>query len=179
MSITSTPAYGQQAPFPYPTLVSPTGRSYVPGGYPMTPGYSSASLPFGAQFSSPQTPVTGYTPGGYCTPSQYESASFTSGSTRLKENTPIGQTWDSMGSPTRGGSKDVSLSQERPYGRRQNAVRGTSRPPFGNTVGQHNVVDVNRIRQGLDVRTTVSAVKHISYHLLTLVDYASKHSKQD
>lgn len=162
LSISSPPAHNQQAPFPYPTIQSPVGRSYVPGGLPVTPGYSGALVPFGAQYSSPQTPVTGYTPGGYCTPSQYGSTSVTSDSSRL--TTPTGRTWKNTGSPIRGVPNDESQSQLRLYGRRQNvarqnAVRGPGRPPFSSTVGQHNVVDVDRIAQGLDVRTTVSSFK--------------------
>jgi len=39
-------------------------------------------------------------------------------------------------------------------GRRQNAMR-VNRSPFFNNAGHHNHVDVNRIRDGIDVRTTV------------------------
>jgi hypothetical protein len=130
----------------------------------MTPGYSSAPVPFGAPYSSPQTPVTGYTPGGYYTPSQYGSTSVTSEGSRL--TTPTGKTWDNTGSPMHSVSRDESQSLVRYYGRRQNVVRqnevafrGIRRPSFSSTVGQHNIVDVDRIRQGLDVRTTVSSFK--------------------
>ncbi|KAL2132669.1 hypothetical protein VTI74DRAFT_3539 [Chaetomium olivicolor] len=45
-----------------------------------------------------------------------------------------------------------------PYGRldnrRQNAMR-VHRSPYYNNVGHHNHVDVNRIRDGIDVRTTI------------------------
>lgn len=45
-----------------------------------------------------------------------------------------------------------------PYGRfdnrRQNAMR-VSRSPYYSSAGHHNHVDVNRIRDGIDVRTTV------------------------
>lgn len=43
----------------------------------------------------------------------------------------------------------------RPDSRRQNAMR-VSRSPYQNAAGHHNHVDVNRIREGIDVRTTVS-----------------------
>lgn len=43
----------------------------------------------------------------------------------------------------------------RPDGRRQNAMR-VNRSQFYNAAGHHNHVDVNRIREGTDVRTTVS-----------------------
>ena len=43
----------------------------------------------------------------------------------------------------------------RPDSRRQNAMR-VSRSPYHNAAGHHNHVDVNRIREGIDVRTTVS-----------------------
>ncbi|EAA28006.3 hypothetical protein GE21DRAFT_4404 [Neurospora crassa] len=42
----------------------------------------------------------------------------------------------------------------RPDGRRQNAMR-VSRSPYHNAAGHHNHVDVNRIREGIDVRTTI------------------------
>lgn len=76
-----------------------------------------------------------------------------------------------MSSPTNGGSRDESQSQLRLLGRRQNAVRQNAvrapgRPPFSSSVGQHNVVDVDRIRQGLDVRTTVSSLKQALGYLL-------------
>lgn len=38
--------------------------------------------------------------------------------------------------------------------RRQNAMR-VNRSPYYNNAGHHNHVDVNRIRDGIDVRTTV------------------------
>ncbi|KFY81382.1 hypothetical protein V500_11473 [Pseudogymnoascus sp. VKM F-4518 (FW-2643)] len=158
LSISSPPAYNQQVPFSYPTtIMSPVGSSYVPR-FPSTPGYSSALVPLGGPYSSPQSTVAGYTPGGYGTPSQYGSTSVTSDGSRL--TTPTGKTWNDMSSPTNGGSRNESQSQLRLLGRRQNAVRQNAvrapgRPPFSSSVGQHNVVDVDRIRQGLDVRTTI------------------------
>lgn len=44
-------------------------------------------------------------------------------------------------------------------GRRQNAIR-VSRSPHYNVTGQHNHVDVDRIQQGIDVRTTVRSFFH-------------------
>ena len=43
----------------------------------------------------------------------------------------------------------------RPEARRQNAAR-ISRSPHHNATSHHNHVDINRIREGIDVRTTVS-----------------------
>ncbi len=60
-------------------------------------------------------------------------------------------------SPVRGGMRG-DFQDPNAFGRRQNAIRGASRPAFNNSVGQHNVVDVDRIRQGLDVRTTVGGL---------------------
>lgn len=42
----------------------------------------------------------------------------------------------------------------RPDARRQNASR-VNRSPYHNAAGHHNHVDVSRIREGIDVRTTV------------------------
>lgn len=44
-------------------------------------------------------------------------------------------------------------------GRRQNAMR-VNRSSYHNAAGHHNHVDVNRIREGIDVRTTVCTVKY-------------------
>lgn len=45
--------------------------------------------------------------------------------------------------------------QARTDGRRQNAIR-VNRSPYYNAANHHNHVDINRIREGIDVRTTVS-----------------------
>lgn len=44
--------------------------------------------------------------------------------------------------------------------RRQNAMRVT-RSPFYTSAGHHNHVDVTRIREGIDVRTTVGTILHL------------------
>jgi hypothetical protein len=46
-----------------------------------------------------------------------------------------------------------------PYGRRQFSGRAM-RSPYHNHNGHHNHVDINRIRDGVDVRTTVSLTIH-------------------
>lgn len=44
----------------------------------------------------------------------------------------------------------------------------------------HNVVDVERIRQGTDVRTTVSIWYPLDFvKLICLVDHAAQHSEQN
>jgi len=62
--------------------------------------------------------------------------------------------------------------------RRHNAMR-VSRSPYYNAAGHHNHVDVTRIREGIDVRTTVSII-HLSftYRKLTLPDHATQHPQQ-
>ncbi|KFY15247.1 hypothetical protein V492_02134 [Pseudogymnoascus sp. VKM F-4246] len=158
LSVANPAAYSQQVPFSYPTaMIGPVGGSYV-SSVPVAPVYSAAPASFAGAYSSPKSPATAYNQGGYRTPSQYGSTSLTTDHSRL--TTPTGKTWNDAGSPMNGSSKDESQSQLRLYGRRQNAarqnaVRGPSRPPFSSAVGQHNVVDVERIRQGLDVRTTI------------------------
>ena len=123
----------------------------------MTPNYAGLSVPFAPQYSSPQTPVTGYSVGSFCTPTQYGSPSTISGTPRYIDGTPGGSGYDGMSSPLRGsGSRGHTIHDARAFGRRQNAIRPATRPNLNSQVGQHNVVDVDRIRQGLDVRTTVS-----------------------
>lgn len=56
----------------------------------------------------------------------------------------------------------------RPDGRRQNAMR-VNRSPFHVTGSHHNQVDVDRIRQGIDVRTTVSSCVLTKTNVLELI----------
>ncbi|KAJ1335459.1 RNA recognition motif 2 [Microdochium nivale] len=59
------------------------------------------------------------------------------------------------GSPKSFGSPDSTApSPFSPFARRQHALRVT-RSPHSNAAGAHNVVEVNRIREGTDVRTTI------------------------
>lgn len=62
-------------------------------------------------------------------------------------------------------------------GRRQNAARVT-RSPYNNSANHHNYVDINRIRDGIDVRTTVRINLLFAVRRLKREDYASKHSQQ-
>jgi hypothetical protein len=153
VSLSSPVTYDSRVPVPVPygNLISPAGRP-ITGGFPVTPNYSASPYSFGGPTSSPQTPVTGWTSGGYGTPSQVATPYAVSEHSRFAggEMSP----WPHTPSPSRGGFAG-SPRQGRSVGRRQNAVRGGSRPQFNSPVGQHNIVDVDRIRQGLDVRTTV------------------------
>lgn len=54
-----------------------------------------------------------------------------------------------------GYSTPKSLGFTRPDARRQNAQR-VNRSPYYNAAGNHNHVEISRIRDGIDVRTTVS-----------------------
>ncbi len=63
-------------------------------------------------------------------------------------------------------------------GRRQNAMR-VNRSPYFNNAGHHNHVDVNRIRDGIDVRTTVCPLYYLLILLsLTRIDHAAEHPQQ-
>jgi hypothetical protein len=66
-------------------------------------------------------------------------------------------------------------------GRRQNAMR-VNRSPYYSAAGHHNHVDVNRIREGIDVRTTVSykpGPHQTSLARLTnTLDHATEHPQQ-
>jgi hypothetical protein len=66
--------------------------------------------------------------------------------------------------------------------RRQNAAR-VNRSALQTLTSHHNHVDVNRIRDGIDVRTTVCSTWHLCLpwvlqSLLTLIDYASEYTQQ-
>lgn len=168
MAIGSPPMFNPQTGFPYAHVLSPTGRSFMPGAYgTMTPNYAGMPVPFAPQFSSPQTPVTGYSSGAFGTPSQFGSGSIQGSPLRYVDSTPTGSGWDSMGSPLRGSPR--GMQDARAFGRRSNAIRSVNRPSpsFNNQVGQHNVVDVNRIKEGLDVRTTVSCYARIQSSYLS------------
>lgn len=169
LSVANSTSYNQRVSFSYPTaMLSPVGNSYIQS-IPSTPGYSSVPVPFSGPYSSPQSPAAGYTTGGYGTPTPYGTTSVPSEISRL--TTPTARTWNNSGNPINGSLKDESYLQVGLYGRRQNsarhnAVRSVGRPSFSSAAGQHNVVDVDRIRQGLDVRTTVSFFRPALSHLL-------------
>jgi hypothetical protein len=61
-------------------------------------------------------------------------------------------------------------------GRRQNATRIT-RSQYNNSTN-HNYVDINRIRDGIDVRTTVRVNQRFMVQRLMKEDYASQHPQQ-
>lgn len=61
-------------------------------------------------------------------------------------------------------------------GRRQNATRIT-RSPYNNLTNHHNYVDINRIRDGIDVRTTVCLNCWFKELELMDKDYASQYSQ--
>lgn len=153
MSITTPQAYAPQKKYPQLAMMSPTSHPPIPGGYPLTPGYSGTSAPFESHYS-PQPSAAGLPSGAHCTPTHQGQGQFASGSSsNTGTTTPIRNAWDGADSPFHSASKVESLQRGR--NRRQNAIRA-SRPQFNNNLGQHNVVDINRIREGLDVRTTVS-----------------------
>lgn len=60
--------------------------------------------------------------------------------------------------------------------RRQHATR-VSRSPFYQQANNHNHVDVNRIREGTDVRTTVSSETTVKGALLTIIDHVAKYTQ--
>ena len=99
------------------------------------------------------------------TPPRSHSATSSSTSVPL-----AGQIYPQLASTTqiRSGHHDYSSPRSshtyRPDGRRQNATRINRGPSnYYNQAGHHNHVDVNRIREGIDVRTTVCRSSDILY----------------
>lgn len=76
-------------------------------------------------------------------------------------------------------SRTFSGAAERADARRQNAMR-MSRSTYHSTTTHHNHVDINRIRDGIDVRTTVGSSSIYLRNPADFfpADYASQHSQQ-
>jgi hypothetical protein len=144
----------------YTSVLSPTGRSFVPTTYTISPGMSTIPIAYGCQFSPAGGGFLGFTPPAtQCNPT-YQNTLFGAHSPNHHHGL-IAQmgAWDGIGSPGQGISRGVSLP--RYNSKRQNSPRGGDRSSYANSpVGQHNVVDIDRIRAGLDVRTTVSKQPH-------------------
>jgi hypothetical protein len=131
--------------------LSPTGRSFVPTPYTLSPVYSTLPLTYGGHFSSPSNPIVGFTPPAaqYNSPYSVDSSGHTT-----PGYMPSMTSWSGVETPSPCPPRGSPMG--RFSAKRQNASRGGSRSPYANSqVGQHNVVDVDRIRAGLDVRTTV------------------------
>jgi hypothetical protein len=158
MSLTTPKAIPcPQLPPGYTAVLSPTGRSMIPTPYPFTPTYNGASMGYGGQFSPLQSTFIGFTP-----PRAHLSPNFI-GDRLSGAYNPTQVVWDDIGSPSRDQFGPVSAELSRlgsqtatPNGRRQSTIRVSSRSPYNNATGHHNVVDIARIQEGSDVRTTVN-----------------------
>jgi len=140
----------------YASVLSPTGRSFVPLTYTISPGMSTVPVAYGYQFSPTSAGFLGFTPPAPQCNQTYQNTHSGAHSSNHYHGliTQIGAR-DGIGSPGRGISRRISLP--RYNSKRQNSPHGGNRSSYTNSpVGQHNVVDIDRIRAGLDVRTTVS-----------------------
>lgn len=130
-----SPASGMQLPHQqmamYPTVVYHGIQHSLPARYVLdhTPTRSQGISPM-----SPMTPMTGGMP--------VMAPLYT------PPSTPLAFHHGDYASPR-------GMQPYRMDGRRQNAMR-VNRSPYYNAAGHHNHVDVNKIRDGIDVRTTVS-----------------------
>jgi hypothetical protein len=153
VSTPSTLRYPLSSPV-YDSILSPTGRSFVPTQFLISPPFSGLQMPFNAQFSPAGTTVIGYTPPGvHFSPSHF--------GTDPGFLPPMGS-WCDLGSPGRAQPCEVPNSNSRFSGRRHGSARSGNRSYANSLSGQHNVVDTDRIRAGLDVRTTVIIVTSLS-----------------
>lgn len=117
-------------------------------------GYAALTTPprqyIGEANFTPPFPQLGYGQQGYAYhPSQYQTVGTYHGSP---------SSFGYYGTPSPTGVRDM-LHGGRPSGRRQNAVKiphNSRNRPHSNALSHHNHVDIHRIRQGIDVRTTVS-----------------------
>jgi hypothetical protein len=147
----SSPAMmnGSLAPSGYTSILSPTGRSFVPTSYTLSPGLSPIPVTYGCQFSPANGVFLGFTP-----PASQCNHFGTNGPNNHGVPAQMGG-WDGICSPSQDLSRGTSLARFNI--KRQNVPRGGNRSSHASSpVGQHNVVDIDRIRAGLDVRTTVS-----------------------
>ena len=156
-------------------------RDFIPQT-PRTPSYS----PFSTQTpSNPYFPFRKYL-GGLYTPSSLSSVSpgsFDQTQTwspnynpflEIAQHSPV---WSPFGPGTIGqerGTQFAACTHQDRYGQQKRVQGQLFRRFTDNASGHHNVVDIDRIRQGTDVRTTVSHPYDpmlASIHLVT--DYAT------
>ncbi|OTA93327.1 hypothetical protein M434DRAFT_31100 [Hypoxylon sp. CO27-5] len=123
------------------SLFSTPARSAVPSsGFPLQQSYGMVpllypSLPVGVPYVPDQIPSRTYS-------NMLPSSNYSLASSGMSAQSSVLST------------DLVTPRQFQHYGRRQNAMR-ISRSPYYNAANHHNHVDVSRIRDGIDVRTTI------------------------
>lgn len=136
-------------------ILSPTGRSVLPSPYSDS-SYATVSMPYYNQFSPVPMPF-GYTPPP--TNNQVSSPFQSTNAYNAFQSSPDPSNYCSgTGTPDRDAYNHSTVAAH--YGtpgRRQNAMRVSSRSPTNSAASHHNVVDIARIQEGSDVRTTVRA----------------------
>jgi hypothetical protein len=144
----------------YTSVLSPTGRSFVPVTYTISPGMSTVPVAYGCQLSPASAGFLGFTPPApQCNQTYQNTHLGAHSSNHCHELIAQIGAWDGIGSPGQSISRGISLP--RYNSKRQSSPRGGNRSSYANSpVGQHNVVDIDRIRAGLDVRTTVSKQRY-------------------
>jgi hypothetical protein len=158
MSVGSPGAtYRPMGPSTYASVLSPTGRSFLPTTFAISPAYASLPVTFGGHFSPSSNAVVGFSPPAALCSSPYPLENFGTSMSLHHGFIPHITGWDDLESSSRGPQGGSPLV--RYNARRQNAPPGGNRTSYSNSqVGQHNVVDMDRIRAGLDVRTTVRSL---------------------
>lgn len=148
MSVTSPAVMnGSIVPSGYTSVLSPTGRSFVPTSYTISPGMSPIPVAYGCQFSPVNGAFFGYTP------SAPQGNHFGANGPNLHGVVAQMGSWDNICNQGQGLPRGASLTR---FGSgRRGGSREGNRSYASSPVGQHNVVDIDRIRAGLDVRTTV------------------------
>ena len=151
MSVISPGAIGcSMGASAYRSVLSPSGRSFLP----TTPFAISHAYPsFGGLFSPANNAVSGFTPPAALYSSPYPVGNLETSMT-LHGFVPRMAGQGELEGPNREaerGSPGIRYNA-----RRQNPPRWGNRTSYSNSqVGYHNAVDIDRIRAGLDVRTTV------------------------
>ncbi len=146
---------GHIIPPGYASVLSPTGRSFVPTTFTISPGITTLPVSYGYQFSPSSGNFLGFTPPTPQYNQSHQNTHFRASSPSHHGFIADMGAWDGACSPSQGAPRGVSSPR---YNiKRHNSSRGANRSSYPNSpVGQHNVVDIDRIRAGLDVRTTVS-----------------------
>ena len=156
---------------------------------PRTPSYSPYQLqtPTSSQFPFRKYPSGLYTPSTLSSLSRGPLDQTSSWSptynpfSDFPQQSPV---WSSLSPGAIGqerGTPSLSHTGQERYGQQKRGQGQVIRRYNENPAGHHNVVDIDRIRQGTDVRTTVS---HSSFPFTesgshSIADHASQHSQQN
>lgn len=137
---------------PLDAFISPTGRSVITSPFQGTPSFSGHQFGFNDNVSPFPPGHYGYTP----PPTLANQASNGNQFRQSPQQQSMIHYYEDMSTPSRDGRPHAwNAGLYSSSGRRQNAMRMLTSSPWNGADMTHNAVNIDRIQEGSDVRTTV------------------------